>query len=203
MIPAARHRAVRRRGVPYQEESQTYTADSTYAIPTWANFVDLIAVGGGSSGCTGNGGNGQFGNGGMAGVWSSNTIARGTNFSGAATLTIDVGAGGTQPANSDGARNNGESSKVLLGSTTLIEALGGTNSNTPGDAYGDNQNGASPGNYTYNSIVYPGGAGGTGNAGAGSPAGGAGAGGNGGFFTSRTRGGVGARGQIWLVARSS
>lgn len=188
----------------YREESGTYTADTSYIVPDWANFVDLIGVGGGSSGCTGNGGNTQFGNGGMAGVWNAVTLQRGVHFSGVGvTLTIDVGAGGAQAANSDGARNNGSGTKVSIGGTQVFEALPGTNSNTPGDAYGDDQDGASPGNYIYRMIEYPGGSGGTGNAGAGSPAGGAGAGGNGGIFGSRTRGGPGARGQLWQVSRSS
>ena len=176
--------------------NQTFTAAGTYTIPYWCRYIDLVLVGGGASGQTGNGGNGQAGKGGNASSWVTVTLERGVDIAlTAISLTVAVGAGGLTPANSDFAGPNaGAASSVSGSGITTVSTAGG--SGTRGD-----QNGASPGNVSYQGIVLAGGSAGTGNAGVGQAPNASGAGGNDGFFYLRTKGGAGARGVVVIQAR--
>ncbi|MGB6246125.1 hypothetical protein [Gordonia sp. (in: high G+C Gram-positive bacteria)] len=170
----------------------------TYQVPAWCTHLDIVAIGGGASGQTGNGANNSRGSGGAAGSWHAKTVTRAESWGpsyvlwSTATMTVTVGAGGPTAPNSDHAGPNpGEASTV----GSWLTAPGGT-----GTISG--QNGGNPGNFTFNGVTYTGGLGGTGNGGnSTTPPGGGGAGGNGGIFGSRTRGGYGGRGRVWITAR--
>lgn len=176
--------------------SASYTAPGTYsyAIPVWCAYIELVGVGGGEGGDSGSG---AFvaGAGGAGGVWNAITIQRGVDIPWTATsLTVVVGDGGTGgpagPLNSDGAGGN----PVVwsYSGTTLLTCSGG-------DDGGSGQNGKSPGNYTYNGVLYTGGAAQTSGS-AGNPPGGGGRGGNGGFGVGLA-GGKGAPGAGYARAR--
>lgn len=176
----------------------SYTAPGTftYAIPVWCTYIELIGVGGGEGGDSGSG---AFvaGAGGAAGLWNAITLQRGVDIPWTATtLTVVVGDGGTGgpagPLNSDGA--GGSPVVWSYGGTTLLTCPGGDNG-------GSGQNGKSPGNYTYNGVLYTGGAEQTSGSGSpGNPPGGGGRGGNGGFGVGLA-GGKGAPGAGYARAR--
>lgn len=169
----------------------------TFTAPWWARYADVILLSGGASGQTGNGAIGTAGKGGNPGQWATTTIDLG-QYHGPWSITLTGGQGGAQAANSDNAAPNpgGNTTAAWTGAGSLT-ATGGSGTVASG------QNGGTPGIRTYQGIDYTGGAGGTGNAGAGQAPGGAGAGGNGGIFGSRTRGGPGAPGQAWIVFRQN
>jgi hypothetical protein len=79
---------------PDVQKSYTTPGVTTYDISPWAQFVDLIALGGGG------GGQGEMGvtegHGGTGGEWETQTLQRGVDFptTGTTTLTITIGAGG-------------------------------------------------------------------------------------------------------------
>lgn len=156
-------------------------------------MVDVILIGGGASGQTGSGIINQAGKGGIHGTWAAITLVRGVDIPWTAqAVSVTIGAGGTQPANSDHAGPNaGQPTTASVGGTQVLSAAGGSGT-------GDNQNGRPVPAFSHQGVSYTGGASGTGNAGAGSAPGGAGAGGNGGIFGSRTRGGVGGAGGAWV-----
>lgn len=186
------------RYAPHADETTLFdlAGTSTYPIPSWCTHLDFVLIGGGASGQTGNGANTLRGSGGQAATWGGVTFSRDLLGWGEETLTVTVGAGGPQPANADHAGPN-------PGSPTTIAFSGGVllgDSGATGTVSG--QNGASPGNYVYRGVAYPGGIGGTGNGGNSTTAPGAGgAGGNGGVFGRRTVGGYGSRGRVWIIAR--
>lgn len=165
----------------------------TFTIPVWTSYIDVVLLGGGASGQTGSGAVGTAGKGGTAGQWYAVRLTRGVDIPWTLiTFTVTVGAGGAQAANSDLASPNaGGNSSAVINGVTYTATGGQTTTST--------QNGASPGNYTFQGITYTGGTGGTGNAGAPTAPGAAGAGGNGGIFGSRTRGAAGAAGAAWLM----
>jgi hypothetical protein len=172
----------------------------TYTVPSWAKYVDVIALGGGGGGhagyfTIGNGG------GGHSGVWKTQTLQRGVDFGAAVTsMTVTVGAGGaggnvtgvTAHSGAAGANTTIAFTDPSSATTTVTATggLGGTDI-SPGNATG----GDSPGNTTYIGRTFYGGPGSgtTGN----SPGGG-GAGGNSG---SSQWGADGAAGVCWLNAR--
>ena len=198
MLPANRYRA--QPSNAHAPESYSYTTAGNHSLPVepWMNYFDVTCLGGGASGQTGHGGINAAGQGGKGGVWSSTTWERGVDFT-TGSLSITVGAGGAQPANSDHAASNpGSASTVTIASASNTGA-GGTGNNP------NNQTGLGPGNHTYLGKTYTGGANTTtsGNAVPGNPPGGGGRGGNGGIFGSRTRGGVGATGGVWITARAA
>lgn len=175
-----------------------------YPIPAWATHLDIVVIGGGASGQTGNGAINSAGKGGKAAAWSTTTIERvnrwGSSVSQigeyADTLEVTVGSGGAQAANSDHASPNpGTASSVVhTGQAFALTSPGGSGTTST-------QNGAAPGNTTWQGVTHTGGNGGTGNGGAATAPGAAGAGGNGGIFGSRTRGGAGAAGRVFIRAR--
>lgn len=139
----------------YSAVTASYTAagSGSYTIPSWANFVDVIVLGGGQGGGRGYG-VGNPGVGGAAGVWAAATLTRGTSISWATTtLSYTVGSGGAggtvQTLNLNYGANGGSSS------ASTVTAAGGSGGQA-GLAkvyYGDG-----PGNYTFNSVTYTGGA---------------------------------------------
>lgn len=176
---------------------QSQSGAGTWSAPWWARYCDVILVGGGASGQTGNGAFGGAGKGGNPGVWATTTVDLG-QFHGAWSITLAIGTGGPQAANSDlAAPNPGTASTASWTGGGSLSGAGGSGTVASG------QNGGAPGNQTYQGVTYTGGAGGTGNAGSGTAPGGAGAGGNGGIFGSRTRGGPGGNGGAWLVFRQN
>lgn len=183
--------------LPMSTVTQEYTTAGTftYNIPSDALLIDIVLLGGGASGQTGNGGNTVRGDGGKAGTWAMATLERGVHIPwNAYTISVTVGAGGAQPANSDHAGpNNGAASSITVTGYGTLTAAGGTGKTGA-------QNGEGGGTQTLNGVTYTRGAGGTGNGGAGTAPGGGGAGGNGGIFGSRTRGGAGAVGRAWFRA---
>jgi len=159
----------------------------TYNIPWWANYLDLIALGGGGGG-KGLGLVGVWGNGGRAGGWGLVTLQRGNQIPWTTTtLSVTVGGGGSGGSSSGGNGGDGGGSSVV----GYVGGAGGAGSTTTGlDA-----NGNSPGNQTWNGVQYNGG----GSVGAltnGDPPGG----GGGGSTVTLTAGRPGARGQVWIRA---
>lgn len=184
---------------PVAEVTYVVSATQSWAIPGWSNFVDAVYLSGGASGQTGSGAINTAGKGGQAGQWGAATIQRGSVSLpwDASSLSVVIGSGGSRPASSDfQAPNPG-------GRTSVSYTVGGTvyfgyGIDGGSGTVSSGQNGAAPGNFSFNGKTYNGGTGGTGNAGAGTVPGGAGAGGNGGIFGSRTQGGAGAAGRVWL-----
>lgn len=173
---------------------------TSYPVPDWANFVDRIVLGGPGGGHQG-GTWGIGGSGGEAAVWVSDTLARGTDFTGATSLTTAVGAGGTAGVGGNG--GDGATSTSSIGGTHVLSSAGALGA-TSFDIVGSAHAGRGPGNYTF-----PGGgdpwvvAGGTAQnnyGAAGNPLAGAGAGGN---WISLQPGGAGAPGVILYRFRQS
>ncbi|RPA58611.1 hypothetical protein EF294_15760 [Gordonia oryzae] len=179
---------------PQAAVTATYStaATSTFTIPVWCTYLDVVLLGGGASGQTGSGANGQAGKGGQPGSWLSLTLHRGVDIPWTVrTLSVTVGAGGAQAANSDlAAPNPGTATTATINGTTY-SAAGGTGTVST-------QAGGAPGDHTRTGVTYSGGTGGASSGTAGTAPGGAGAGGNGGYFTTRTRGAAGALGRAWI-----
>lgn len=164
-------------------------AGAVIPIPDWANLVDYIILGGGGGGYEGH--FAQPGKGGLGGSWAVGTWVRDTHFSGTGTsVTAVIGAGGI---GGSGAGDNGGDTTVSIPGYTVTGAggAGGTSSGSP-------RNGGSPGNTTYNSIPYYGGAQQNSAGADGNTPGGGGAGGD---WPSNDTGGNGARGVAFLVFR--
>lgn len=165
---------------------------SSVPIPSWANFIDVIAVG------AGGGGRGTVtfvnGVGGSAGAWAATTLAIGVDVTGA-SLSCTVGAGGA--GGSGGAGSNGSASTATGTGWTGFSAAGGAAGATSGSSVG-----ASPGPETYNSVTYAGGLAQNTLQANGNAAGGGGAGGSAAAVPVGV-GGNGAPGAIWIVFRQS
>lgn len=146
-----------------------------YVIPSWAKFLDMVCLGGGDDS--------DFFSGGAPGSWNQITLTLPTGGGVVAgdTLTVTVGAGGTDAT-------LGGNSLVKKGGTTLLTANGGNGSNF-------NDYGGSPGSIRYNNVNYYGGAQVWLDAPGNPPGGGAG--------KTSFSGINGAPGGVWLTARSS
>ena len=163
------------------------TGSGTYNIPMWANYVDIIPLGGGG----GSGGTygGNTGQGGGAGAFSGNTIQRGVSFPTGGIWTIGVtigGGGGTGAINSGASGGAGAPTYASVsGIGNFISGGGPGGAGATGSANYFPGQGASAGTFTYRSIVYnPGGYG------------------NGGSCPAPpSAGGFGVQGIIWFVAR--
>ena len=179
----------------YAPQGWQLVTSETVPIPSWANFVDVVPLGAGGGGHAG-GTLGISGEGGDGGHWNSVTWARGTHFSGSGTIiTATIGAGGT---GGSGSGDNGGATTVSIPGYS-ITAAGGAG----GDALkvlGDDKNGGSPGNMTYNGVPYYGGQEETSYGETGNAPGGGGAGGN---WLTFSAGGNGARGVAFVVFRQS
>lgn len=181
---------------PNGPASQNFTTAGayTYAIPWWANKIDMILLGGGGGGASGNYSS-TAGNGGKAAVYTMGTLVRGVDIPWSTTqITGTVGVGGTA-----GSGNNVAGG---AGGATTATGTGMATSSSAGAAGGSgtgSQGGQGPGNTAWGGISANGGAAGSGNGGAGGAPGAGAAGGNGSFLSS-SAGGVGGRGQAWFYA---
>ena len=137
-------------------DTQSYTTagSHTYNIPRNYRYIQLVGVGGGASGQTGHGGINAAGQGGKGGVWASVVLERGVDIPySEMTLSITVGDGGAQPANSDHAASNpGAATTITSASAGTLTAAGGTGNNP------NNQTGLGPGNHTLDGVIAPAGA---------------------------------------------
>jgi hypothetical protein len=171
----------------------SFPGDFSYDIPPEATHLDVVMLGGG-----GGGGAGSVvtGTGGSAAAWATVTLERGV----ALPMTVtkingtvgDGGAGGNYQGINPLPGTDGETSAILIGTGQPVKSVGGIGSGHTGKVSGDDVN--QP-NFDYNGYTYSGG-GTQGEPGASghSP----GAGGAGGWPLSR--GGKGARGQVWIRA---
>lgn len=164
----------------------------THDIETWADYLDVVVLGGGGGGY-GMGLISLWGNGGAGGHWNAVTLQRGVDIPlGTTTLSITVGAGGSGGSNGSG--GNGGASTA---SGTGWAGISGTGGAGATQAMLDSS-GKSPGNETFDDVIYYGGleqssafGGGAGNA--------PGGGGEGGHLTFMA-GGAGAPGAVWVLA---
>jgi hypothetical protein len=184
----------------------SFPGSFSFEIPTWAERLDIVAVGGGGGGESG--GSLVTGSGGSAATWAYKTVIRGVDIPYATRYVVGtVGAGGAGGAGyqvgfgvvdlftSDG--YGGENGKPGVSSTVV--ASGMTTLTATGGAAGIAQptvSGAGLADLSFNGKIYPGaqieyGPGNNGN----HPAGG-GAGGWPGFG----KGGAGGDGQVWIRA---
>jgi hypothetical protein len=178
---------------------------NTYAIPSWANQLDVVMVGAGGGGRGGNN-VGVHGMGGDAGVWVGETLVRGVDFPvGATTITINVGTGGAGSAvAAPGGGGTASSRSAIASGKAAFSASGGAG------GIGLNTSlslGKSPGNFTYGGTTFIGGSTAASNSmsqgQAGKTPGGGGGGGAGNFLAGGWSGGAGGRGSAWVTARQS
>jgi len=161
----------------------------TYDIPVWADYLDVVVLGGGG------GGHGcgllAWGDGGEGGDWNQVTLERGVDIPGTTTtLSVTVGGGGAGHA---GNGSNGAASSASGTGWAGITGAGGAGATTATVDY----TGKGPGNNTFDGVIYYGGLTESGFMGAdGNPAGGGGAGGTIIFMS----GGDGAPGAVWVLA---
>ena len=163
----------------------------TYPIPSWAKYVEALALGSGGAGYPGSSTFGINGVGGGAGEWSTATWERDVDFTGATSVTVTVAAG----ASSSGI-SGGTSSAAIPGLS--VEGVGGAG----GSSWGGPSEGQSPGNKTYGDgdPTYVGGGKQYTLGAAGAAPGGGGAGG--GYYPFLPPpGGPGADGSVWLRFR--
>lgn len=154
----------------------------TYEIPWWATRIDEVLVGAGGGGDDGT--LLTIGDGGGAGLWATRTLVRGVDIPWETTLiTGTVGTGG---AHNEG---NGTSTTAAATGTTTLSAAGGIGGAAP------TQTGLSPGNRTFNSVLYKGG--GTQTIGGSTPGKSPGGGGAGGSALNG-QAGAGADGAAWF-----
>jgi hypothetical protein len=183
-------------GVEYHEpQLVAFPSSGIQVIPTWANFVEVVAVGsggGGAGGSTAYGINGEHGD---PGSWTTATWARGADFTGTPTVTVTVNNGGNGGGLYGSGSNGGNCVAAITGHT--VTGIGGSGGSGLGPAAGPG-----PGNRTYgiNPVPppYTGGAqqgvfGSPGNAPGGAASGG-------GYLGS---GGTGAKGEVWLRFRQT
>jgi hypothetical protein len=172
---------------------ESFTSGSqTYTIPPWANYLDIVAVGGGGGG---QGASLFAGEGGHGGVWSGVTVALGTDIPRTTTtLAVVAGGGGAAGGGIGGNGNPGSASTVTgTGWATGLHAGGG-----PGGTAGNADiTGKGPGNYDFNNAPYYGGPDQASGSGAGQAPGGGGAGAG---ILLLTAGGAGAAGEVWISA---
>jgi hypothetical protein len=180
-------------GTEFHEPQRVpFTSSGTTVIPSWANYVDRIAVGPGGGGHQG-GTWGIHGEGAGAGAWASDTLTRGTHFTGTPTVTVTLGT----PGNGGGGDGTaGTSTTVAVPGASTLTATGGAG----GDNFGGDKNGDSPGDHVYQGWTYRGGVQQNSYGGDGNVPGGGGAGGNWATFSS---GGDGGASTAWLVFRQT
>ena len=137
-------------------ELTTYSSAGayTYNIPQWATHIDIVLCGGGGGGegSVSNLFTGSNGSGGDPGEWKTVTVQRGVDIPWTTTtITGTVGAGGAGgPVNTIG--QPGESTTASATGMTTITATGGIARSS------GSETGFGPGNRSYNSQLYIGGA---------------------------------------------
>jgi hypothetical protein len=164
------------------------TGTHTYTIPAWADYLDVVVLGGGGGG---HGCGFLWGDGGEGGDWNQVTLERDVDIPlTTATLSVTVGAGGAG-SSSDG--SNGGASSASGTGWAGISGAGGAGATTATVDY----SGKSPGNDTFDGVIYYGGLEQSAFLGAdGNLPGGGGAGGTIVFMS----GGDGAPGAVWVLA---
>ncbi|MDP1913963.1 DUF2793 domain-containing protein [Brevundimonas sp.] len=113
----------------------TFTADGSYAVPTWARSVEAVMVGGGGGGGAGSFGasGSRFGGGGggaggiSRGQWPAELLG--------GTLDVVVGIGGL--GGNTAAGSDGSGGAVSMGGTTLLVASGGGGGGLGGSTDGE------------------------------------------------------------------
>jgi hypothetical protein len=129
----------------YSPQTFEYTVGGTYTsspVPSWANYVDIIAVGsGGPSGSAA--GVTSYGS---AGSWAATTVTVGSGISVGATLTANVAASSTT--------NQGATTVTYDNPSSTLETI---TANSGAYVLGL-AGGYGPGNYTYKGVTYFGGA---------------------------------------------
>lgn len=187
--------------IPHSPQTILFNAagSSSIPIPSWANFVEVIALGGGGGGHIG----GTWGIGGEGGdnaAWQTTTWLRGTDFTGSPSISLTVGAGGAGSATA-GLSGNGATGKNTTVSISghSLTSVGGVGANSF-DIAGSEHVGESAGSVTYQGRTYVGGAAQNTYGATGSAPGGGGAGGN---WVSFQAGGSGAPGAVWIVFRQT
>lgn len=177
--------------------SQT-NQSTTIVVPTWATYVDIVALGGGGSGSGGSGTAPLKGDGGEAGTFASQShpVAPGQS------MTITIGQGGAQVGKETDGRRGGDTTVTI--DTTTLTAHGGAG----GSGYAGG-GGASPGSTVFtptagsvkDTTTFTGG-GSAGTDDAGQFPGGGGGPGSGGIFGAGKPGRAGANGTVWYRFRS-
>lgn len=189
---------------PRTTEFPTPGQAQVYDIPTWANYLDVVLIGGGGGGRGGNGGNTVAGQGGFAGSWATERLVRGVDFPANATqIIIDIGVGGSAGGREQaGGAGTPSVRRAITGGKAPMAAAGGQGGQVENNSLSQ---GGSPGDITFNGKNYVGGIGGAGGRNGqdgGAPGGGAG-GGFGGIYTVAYAGGTGGRGGGWVTARAT
>ena len=181
-------------GLPHSPVIEFYNALGTVTrvIPTWCNVVQVVTVGGGGGGRQGSA-LGVWGEGGDAGTWVTGTWTRGTDFTGSPSISITINAGGSGGNVGSGGSGGAGGTAVASISGHSVTGTGGGGGTSLGAK--SNNPGGSPGNQTYDTIVYVGGGVQNTAGAAGAAPGGGGAGGN---NNSSQFGGAGAAGGVWL-----
>jgi hypothetical protein len=161
----------------------------SYAIPMWANKIDVVVIGGGQGGI--NGSPVSTGKGGNAGAWAHDTLTLETIPATTLTLAVTVGKGGPS-YNLIGGTGG-------LGTVSTVTGVGLHATTAPVPIAGNlfDMIGKSPGNHTYNGKTYTGG--GTAPAKATGKSPGGGGGGGEGFFRASS-GGKGGDGAVFIRA---
>lgn len=131
----------------------------TYNIPAWAQFVDVVMVGGGGGGESSQWNRGGYG--GEGGKWYGITLERGVHFhSAATTFTISVGSGGDGNVTWYALGQNGNPTTCTYplpgGGTATVTAQYGRGGNRDGNPNAI-KDGLSPGNFSFNGSLYVGG----------------------------------------------
>jgi hypothetical protein len=163
----------------------------TYTIPSWMKWGDnidvvIVPAGGGGQAST------FFltGAGGSPGTWVTRTLVYGVDIPiTTTTLTVIVGAGGSAGSGAGTVGGNGGTSSAAGTGVTTVTAVGGVGGSSGGVAVGPG-----PGNKTYDTVTYTGGA----DAGASAP--GNAPGGAGGGGAPYSDGAAGAPAEVWLAA---
>lgn len=176
------------------------TGNGSSPIPKWADYIEVIAVGGGGGGREG-GTLGLFGQGGSPGKWAATIWQRGVHFdSSVTTVNFTCGHGGAGGnagllALLMGAGGPGTSSTFTIPGHSISAAggAGGTDLR-----FGTHTLGQGPGNYTLNGQLYAGGVDQNVYGSGGCQPGGGGAGGN---WLTFQPGGAGAQGAGWIRFR--
>lgn len=170
----------------------------TITAPTWARYVDIVALGGGGSGSGGSGAVPDMGDGGDAGAFTSQSLP----VTPGQSVTITVGQGGAQVGKETNGKRGGDTT-VTTGATTITAAGGAGGSGYKG---GD---GGSPGSTTFTptigSVTESATLTGGGTAGTdtdGQWPGGGGGPGSGGIFGAGKAGRAGASGIVWYRFRA-
>lgn len=141
---------------PETAEFESAGSGQTYNVPEWAvegDLFDIVGIGGG--------GGGQYGSlpGGDNGNWAGITLEYGVDIPTSTTsFTVNVGAGGAGATNSgeNPGQDGADTSVVITGYGTAI--AGATGGAGGGSDYSPSAHGDTPGNFTFNGVLYYGGA---------------------------------------------